>query len=924
MAGGTLESLLEETENHRLPLEQALRIADQVCQALEHAHGRGIIHRDLKPANVWLTDDGFAKLGDFGLAVTPDRSKLTREGWMLGTVAYMSPEQALGKPVDARSDLYSLGGMLYEMVTGRPPFVSDDAVAVISQHLNAQPVSPSRYNAEIPQALDALVLRLLAKDHTERPENADAVRRALKAIPAETPAGVPATHPGAVDSLPGGIFVGRKEEIEQLRAGLEDAIAGRGRLFMLVGEPGIGKTRTAEQLATYARLRQAQVLVGRCHEGEGAPAYWPWVQIIRSFVRERRSLDLASDMGPGEESIIYREGGRWTSKLRAEEMGIPESVRDVIGRRLNRLSKECNELLTTASVIGREFGLEALEGASGLAREQVLAALDPALEARVIAEVPRRPGRFSFSHTLVRETLYGELRSAQRLKLHQRIAEVLERLHAENPTDHLAELAHHFLEAATGGGDAEKAVQYARRAGARADAQLAYAEAVAHYERALQALDLKRPLDEQTRSELLLALGESCWKAGEFDKAREAFRTVARIAREQNDVDLLARAALGFGGPFSNFNLFGVEEELITLLRQTLEVFPESDSLVPARLLARLAAALHHTESKPKLVSLAHAAIDMARRIGDLATLSYVLSHVRYPLAQPSNLDERLEITAALIRLAEDAGDSAMALDARYYRTSDLVEAADLAAAQRELDTMGRLAEQIRQPHPLWRFKILQVAWARVEGRLDDADRLNAEALELRGGAADHTAAGVFLALSLLIRREQSRVSEIAPLWMAAARRSPYFHLAQCVAAWAHAECGELAEAEADVARLVPDTRRRNGVSMRGRSPRFGCSRLHARRLAKDNEAQCSTKSLFPTPTAISPLPVRAGSGACSTCLESWLRLSATTTRRNSTSSGRSAWAAACLSGSAGRTTTTRRCCSPALHPVIMKERSRS
>src|SRR3990170_3087110 len=125
MAGGDLEGLLQQAENHRLPLDQTLRIVDEIRQALEHAHGRGIIHRDLKPANIWLSEDGTAKLGDFGLAMAVDVSRVTQAGMMLGTVAYMPPEQALGRAADARSDLYSLGCVLYEMVTGRPPFLGD-------------------------------------------------------------------------------------------------------------------------------------------------------------------------------------------------------------------------------------------------------------------------------------------------------------------------------------------------------------------------------------------------------------------------------------------------------------------------------------------------------------------------------------------------------------------------------------------------------------------------------------------------------------------------------------------------------------------------------------------------------------------------------------------------------------------------------
>jgi len=158
--GGSVADLLRTAAKHRLPLEQVLRLGIQICQALMHCHSLGIIHRDLKPGNVWLSQDGTAKLGDFGLAASADFSRITLEGVLVGTVVYMPPEIMLGHQAEARSDLYSLGVLLYELVTGRPPFVGDQFVAIISQHINSPPVAPSWHNPEVPQALENLILPL--------------------------------------------------------------------------------------------------------------------------------------------------------------------------------------------------------------------------------------------------------------------------------------------------------------------------------------------------------------------------------------------------------------------------------------------------------------------------------------------------------------------------------------------------------------------------------------------------------------------------------------------------------------------------------------------------------------------------------------------------------------------------------------------
>ena len=149
MPDGDVADAILDSQPEGLPLEQAVDITKAVCRGLDYAHSKGVIHRDLKPSNVWLTEQGSVKIGDFGLALSLNRARITKEKIILGTVTYLSPEQATGAEVGPRSDLYSMGVMLYEMVTGRPPFLGDDDVAIVGQHISTAPVAPSWHNAAL-------------------------------------------------------------------------------------------------------------------------------------------------------------------------------------------------------------------------------------------------------------------------------------------------------------------------------------------------------------------------------------------------------------------------------------------------------------------------------------------------------------------------------------------------------------------------------------------------------------------------------------------------------------------------------------------------------------------------------------------------------------------------------------------------------
>jgi serine/threonine-protein kinase len=164
-----------------VPTDDALRYVDGILEALEYSHRAGVVHRDIKPGNVMITDGGRVKVMDFGIAraVSDSSSTVAETTAIVGTAAYFSPEQAKGESVDARADLYSTGVVLYELLTGRTPFRGDTPVAVAYQHVSEAPVPPSEIDEKIPRALDAIVLRALAKDPFQRPQDAASFREAL-------------------------------------------------------------------------------------------------------------------------------------------------------------------------------------------------------------------------------------------------------------------------------------------------------------------------------------------------------------------------------------------------------------------------------------------------------------------------------------------------------------------------------------------------------------------------------------------------------------------------------------------------------------------------------------------------------------------------------------------------------------------------
>jgi hypothetical protein len=655
--GPNLSGLISSQPDRRCDAATTLRIGSQVCQALECAHSRGILHRDIKPENIMITSDGLPKLMDFGLARALGGPKLTQRGVIVGTPAYLPPEQALGKHIDARSDLYSLGCVLYEMATGRPPFPGDDPVKVIFSHINDLPVMPRRIAPEIPEALEQVILKLLAKDPDKRYQSAGELSQALKSVieapearpaPVDVPTGekaaetIPTPEPRWAQPL-----VDREQEMRILRTRLDAALRGEGSLVFITGEAGIGKTRLAYELRSYAKLRGAQCLMGGGYEREGAVPYQPWSDIIKEYFRwapplllfkavgafapelaklvpdigeklgtippptsapnvqqhvrlfeavtqffvniskevplvlllddlqwfddasmellhhmaraitaerllvlgayrdleldDQRSLSRAvaemnrerlfyalplkrlassevfqmvrqtlGEKVPGElpdlvygktegnpffveevlrslveEGAVYPVEKGWGVKD-LSKVHVPRGIKEVLGKKLERLDEESCHVLSAAAVIGREFSFPVLREVTSLDEDRLIDVIEKCLQARLVVD-KHIPGEevYAFADTQLRDVLYEDISAVRRRRHHLKVGEAVEKVYARKIDDYLEALAYHFVE----GNDLPRAIDYSQKAGDKATKLFAWDQARRYYETVLKLME---------------------------------------------------------------------------------------------------------------------------------------------------------------------------------------------------------------------------------------------------------------------------------------------------------------------------------------------------------------------------------------------------------------------------------------------------
>jgi DNA-binding SARP family transcriptional activator/tetratricopeptide (TPR) repeat protein len=746
--------------------------------------------------------------------------------------------------------------------------------------------------------------------------------------------------------------IGRAEQLRQLRSGLDAILTDREVVFMIGGEAGMGKSRLADELARDARDRGARVVWGRCWEAGGAPAYWPWVQVLRSLLDRHGSVDLRAFGGAGGSSLLalisgqpaasvapvapaaepeaarfrlfdaaawvlrqaattqpvvivlddlhaadtpslllfqflggqlvdapvmlaglYRdddlsENGALSACLAAlareqatqrirltglaavetaaviesitgrqvpepvaraihdetegnplfvgeivrllEAEGtleqflseprpsrqLPDTVREVIEQRLRRLTTTCRSLLEIACTLGREFSLKELAAVAGLDEASVLEPFDEAMTARVLADVPG-VGRLRFSHALVRDTLYETLGAARRRATHLRAAESLERLHASDPEPYLAELAHHFFQALPGA-DPARAVEYAERAGDRAGALLAYEEAARLYDLALRALDGQAGNVSEKRCGLLASLGDAWARAGDEPAARAAFLEAAAIAANAALPELLAKAALGYGGRHVWSRAYG-DVHLIRLLESALQALPAGASALRVRVMARLSGALRDQPSRERRASLSSQAVEIARELEDPATLAYALDGHYCALLWPETSEQRLAIAHEIVALADQVGDNERRAAGHLYRAIANLDLGRVTEAEQELDIMVELAQRLRQPAQLWTAASCCANFALFQGRFDDARMLVEEALAL-GEPAQRRDAMVSHRLQVFVlSRETGDNPGIEALIDEAVSAFPMRPVFRCARAYINSQRGDTSRAGSEV-----------------------------------------------------------------------------------------------------------------------------
>jgi class 3 adenylate cyclase/DNA-binding CsgD family transcriptional regulator len=458
--------------------------------------------------------------------------------------------------------------------------------------------------------------------------------------------------------------------------------------------------------------------------------------------------------------FLEQRGALGADGVSTAAVRIPEGVTEVIGRRLNLLSAGCNEVLALAAVIGRDFACEVLQRAAApLSEDMILEALDEAVAAHVVEEVA--PERYRFTHNLIRMTLYDELRIARRRQFHRAVGNAVEAVHRTDLDPYLPELARHF-QAAGGDTEAEKAIDYAVRAGRRADALLAFEDAVQFFQTALDATEQKAEPDEPARCRLLLLLGEAQRKSNDFADALSTLAEAAKTASAQGLPEILTQAALSYEQTSwrSRLSPYPPPKQLLeTALRQV----PQTERALRARLTGARGRALLYANAEAEARVQVARGISMAREVGDPAVLATNLDHLFDFSWGPESSEELLRSASEMVAAARQSGDVELVHNAHAWRLALHLELGDMSGVDADLDALTRINDRIRQRTYSMAMLGYHITLALMRGEFANGERLILDLMALTRGSTDVHQDQASMQIFTL-RRDQGRLAGLQPV----------------------------------------------------------------------------------------------------------------------------------------------------------------
>ena len=456
-------------------------------------------------------------------------------------------------------------------------------------------------------------------------------------------------------------------------------------------------------------------------------------------------------------AIVHDEGGRWQLVGDVAELGLPESVREVTGRRVERLGSDTRAVLSAAAVIGRDFDLDLLQEVVELSEARLLDLLEEAVTAALLQESSVQAGRFTFTHALVEHTLYQDLGRTRRARLHRKIAEALEEQCAGQPGERLGELAGHWAAAVVS--DTSKAMHYAHLAAERALEQLAPDEAVRWYQQGLDLHAQAPNSDRFERCDLLIGLGEAQRQAG-HPEFRQTLLDASQLAQELNASDRLARAVLANSRGWVTANQFGaVDSERVRALEAAAESLTDDDPR-RSQVLALLAYELRDGGDSARCRALAAEAIEGARVGGDPAVLARTLADATSATWGTDTLAEREAVSEELLGLVQRLDDPRLSFWAALRRMVVGLQAAERSQVESGIATIRSLVASVPEPSMAWTRLKLESIWALIQGDLHASEQWARKARDAGSASGEPDALNSYGAQMGRIRYFQGRFGD--------------------------------------------------------------------------------------------------------------------------------------------------------------------